>query len=151
MIDIKELKPDNYITLDYHNQGLITFHKIIEIKDSHILVTGIARMKNLVDGEPEVFDDISKNSAPVFIEEVRGIELSDEILAKCGFIKFKKIGLTEHFLANTELGIIHDDYIYLKYGGEIEGGVWIPEEIKYLHQLQNFYKETANLNLNIEL
>jgi len=95
-----------------------------------------------------IFEDIgSFNYAP--------IPLTEDILIKCGF----EHGVIERSLS-IELGndtILYDDlscdrmYIMQEMEGERPDCMSIPQDIKYLHQLQNLYFALTQKELTIKL
>lgn len=80
----------------------------------------------------------------------QGIELTEEILLKCGFTLKGLIfrinnGLPHQFDINYSLSRDMFYYDSSKYG------IYTEVEIKYLHQLQNLYYALCNEELNVQL
>lgn len=74
--------------------------------------------------------------------EIEGIQLSEEILLKCGFVK----GYPSYCLNGFEL--LYNNVIGFRFSVEGQYG-W--DEIKYLHQLQNLYFALTQTELEIRL
>ena len=79
------------------------------------------------------------------------IELTEEMLLKCGFGKSD-----EHEMGyndNPHFGFYYD-YHFKKFRLEVDDYIsyaYVDLNIKYLHQLQNLYYSLTNRELNIEL
>ena len=85
----------------------------------------------------------------LFIEDIEPIELSEEILLKCGFDEISRDGLNIRYdFEPYKFGYL--DY----YNGKIIvtfQSQKISEEIKYLHQLQNLIFALTNEELTVNL
>ena len=125
----KELRIGNYFFIG----GLDRYVKVSSVFLSHFKCTD----ENGID-----FNNHQNNIKP--------IELTEEILLKCGF-ELKGIifrinnGFDNQFDINYSLSRDMFYYYSSKYG------IYTEVEIKYLHQLQNLYFALTNEELNIQL
>jgi hypothetical protein len=124
MIDIKELRIGNYAK---HNdawsyRGFVSEGFLFQWEDRDWYALG---------------------ECTLFIENVEPIELTEDILIKCGFVKTYE----EHHFYSVKFSD------YEQVNANIQGGVvYIHDrEIKYVHQLQNIVYALSGNELNITL
>lgn len=95
------------------------------------------------------------NSGSLFYENIQPIELTEEILLKCGFEKFNDNcfminynmqGQLFIFSNKTQVGVVNNINVpfYYMFNGLIH-------TLQYLHQLQNLYFALTNQELTINL
>jgi hypothetical protein len=80
-----------------------------------------------------------------FKHEHRFVELTEEILLKCGFDKLNNKFMFDNLRWHIEKPCNYDGFLFC------EGFKVLTEKIKYLHQLQNLYFALTNEELEINL
>jgi hypothetical protein len=113
------------------------------------------KVTDIFNGGINMINDNYEVSPEYDLAQLQPIPLTPEILEKCGFVQnlLTAFRLTIAYLTNLYLHNDEGD----KYNTAIEcmdgdaAFMYLPSEIKYLHQLQNLYFALTNQELQINL
>lgn len=111
----------------------------VKYKNKYYQIYDGIRSLSIDDLDSEKLDSHLKN---IKLSDLEPIELTEEILLKCGFLKHKDIGYRCLF---KDFKFDLDDFTICFIDS------WLDIEIKHLHQLQNIYYALCNEELNVQL
>jgi len=139
MIKHTEIRVGNIVKLNYKDYHDLEEDGFLNDKNNIWFINSIKS-----DGKLEIYNKIENLFEYVNEEQIEGLEISEEILLKCGFDKDEDGWL--HISYNQE---DHTESYGIKWNGEYwEYYMFDLTKINYLHQLQNLIFSLTGQELN---
>ena len=143
-IDVRELRKDNYVLVNNVHYKFKEIRKVFRLQPENetasIEGTNLCVINGILNKNPKSDKNgIIVNATPYHQSNIYPIELSNDLLYRCGFHYQNKASV---FSDGKMSLLLEDDKL-------VERNTGI--HIKYLHQLQNFYQDQIGELLNVDL
>ena len=136
MIQANELRIGNFVNCDGEILPVLAIDSENSFDDEHVGTVTL----------PEVCGGYRIGTRGRWLKKLKGIPLTPEILANCGFKTARK-GVEWTIVTNEELGSV----MIIQCINEFYCLSSFPAEFLYVHQLQNLYYALTGKELNIQL